>query len=92
MLPFLKVKKQTGVETVNRKPDVKPEDESSDQSGDEGLHACAQDILRAISDNDYKHLAMALQSAFELMDAAPHDEYDHDSDNSYSDQNEKAGE
>lgn len=89
MLPFLKSKQnQSGVITTTRKPDEVPK-EDQDDSGD-GMKACAEDILRAISSKDSDHLAEALHAAFQIFDAAPHKEADHESDGSYEDQNEKA--
>lgn len=86
MLPFLsKNIKQTGVIVHERKPD-----ETKD---DNGMKACAEDILRAIKDNDSEHLAQALNSAFQIFDAAPHEEGPHEaSPHTYEAQNQKAGE
>lgn len=74
LLPFLKNKrKETGVIVQERSPDA-PE---SDEGDDTGLHAAAQDILRAISDNDSKHLALAIKAAFDICESYPHEEGPH---------------
>lgn len=70
LLPFLKNKKRDAAVIVQeRAPDAPQED-----SGSSAMEAAAQDILRAISQNDYKHLAMALQSAFDICQSQPQDE------------------
>lgn len=75
LLPFLKNKrKETGVIVQQRSPD-EPKDEM--EGDDSGLHAAAQDILRAISDNDAEHLALAIRAAFEICDSQPHEEGPH---------------
>jgi hypothetical protein len=76
-LPFLKNTKsnQTGVAVEYRKPD-----ESSEDQGDHAMEAAAQDILRAVESKDYKHLAMAIRSAFEILDSEVHEEGPHTND------------
>jgi hypothetical protein len=86
MLPFLKNHKQAGVIVSTRKPDEKDDQEPSDSSA--AMEACAQDIIRAIEQKDSKHLALALQAAFECMESEPHEESPH----TYEAQNIKAGE
>lgn len=75
LLPFLKNKQknQTGVIVQERAPDAPAEDSGDDSA----LHAAAQDILRAISDNDYQHLALAIRAAFDICDSQPHEEGPH---------------
>lgn len=78
LLPFLKNKQkmnQTGVIVQQRAPDEGKEEQEDGM--DPALHAAAQDILRAISSNDSKHLALAIKAAFEICDAAPHHEGPH---------------
>jgi len=73
-LPFLNRKrKETGIIVQERAPDM-PEEPGLE---DDGLKAAAEDILRAISDNDSQHLALALRAAFEIMEASPHKEGPH---------------
>lgn len=71
MLPFLqnKNKKVSGVILETRRtPDEKPQDESENSSAP--LHAAAEDILRAIEAKDPKHLALALQAAYDICESA----------------------
>lgn len=78
MLPFLKPRaKNSGIATVYRAPDEGKESEGSDL---EGLHAAADDLHKAIQANDIKAIAAALKAAFEILDAAPHQEGPHESD------------
>lgn len=70
LLPFLKDKrKETGVIVQERSPDA-----PSDQPDGSAIEAAAQDILRAISDNDAKHLALAIKAAFDICESYPHEE------------------
>jgi hypothetical protein len=83
-LPFLKSKKDAGVQTPmikHREPD-----EGKDN---EALKACGQDILRAIKSDDAEHLALALKALIEICD---YDEPESDSeeDNSFHSMNIKA--
>jgi hypothetical protein len=75
LLPFLsnKIKrKETGIAIQTRSPDSHDEPEAeSDDKGSSALHAAAQDILRAISDNDSQHLALALKAAYEICESYP---------------------
>jgi hypothetical protein len=73
----------------HRKPDggVSPfENKEEEQEGqeDHALEACAQDILRAIADKDFKHLALALRAAFDVLESEPHEEAEHDSPSPHS--------
>lgn len=73
-LPFLKQKRNQGetiVETFSDKP--KEEQDSEDSA----LIAAAQDMIRAIESKDYKHLAMAIRSAFQILDSEEHAEGPH---------------
>ncbi len=90
MLPFMKPKKSAASVIIShRKPDSdapKPLDEHED-SGNEAMKACAEDILRAISAKDSEHLARAIQAAIDCAKSESNEE-----DNSYDAQNEKAAE
>lgn len=72
MLPFFKNQKRSddGVSMPEiRKPDggfALDDDKSNDN---EGLEACAMDIIRAISENNPKALAAALQAAQVCMES-----------------------
>lgn len=74
-LPFMKHKDTgiSGVAVKMRKPDEKPAEDDSNA----GMEAVASDILRAIEQKDVKHLALALQNAFQIFDMQPHEEFDH---------------
>jgi hypothetical protein len=92
MLPFLKKKHQTGVITQTRQPD---EDKEPKDSEDQGLMACAQDLIDAIQASDSKRVAAALRAAFEIVDSQPHEEGEHTDEeapfpHSYDAQNIKA--
>jgi len=91
LLPFQKPKHAVGVIIKKRKPDGDlPQDAESQDSDDEALVACAEDILRAISAKDSKALAAAMHAAFQIMELEPHAEGPHDE--SYDSQNIKAAE
>lgn len=67
LLPFLKPNSKdgsgnaSGVLTIERKPDT--------DKGPDAMDAAAQDILRAIESKDYKHLAEALRSAYQICES-----------------------
>lgn len=70
LLPFLKDKKRDAAVIVqHRAPDAPSEDSESSP-----IKAAAQDILRAISDNDAEHLARALQAAYDICSSTPSEE------------------
>ena len=79
MLPFIKPQsKQASLSIKYRQPDEKePFSDEGDADDGAALHAAAQDILRAIESKDYKHLALALKSAFDICDSEPHVEGPH---------------
>lgn len=79
MLPFIKPKTKTASLSIKyRKPDEKePFADGGEADGDSGMHAAAQDILRAIESHDFKHLALALKAAFDIFDSQPHVEGEH---------------
>ena len=58
-------------------PSLKPSTLDVHGDDDQALIAAAQDIMRAINMKDYKHLALALRSAFQILDSEPHDEGPH---------------
>lgn len=66
LLPFLRdrSRSQGGTATEYRTPD-----ETSEKS-DNGLEACAADILRAINENNSKALAGAIQAAYDVCASA----------------------
>lgn len=70
-LPWIKPKQVAGLIVSRRKPDdsqeVTPESESP-------VLYCAEEILKAVSANDAKALAMALEHAFNILDSAEEDQ------------------
>ena len=77
MLPFLKPKASAagGVMNVLRKPDG--ETEMEDTGDDSGLEACATDLIRGVTAKDSSMVIDALRSAFQILDAEPHEEGEH---------------
>lgn len=71
-----------------REPDEKPDDQPEDPSA--AIESCARDLIKAVHAQDIKSVAEAIQSAFTILDSQPHEEYDHESDNSFKMQNAKA--
>jgi hypothetical protein len=88
-LPFLKQKPVAGLIINHRQPDGNIEEKQEKEDGGAGLHACCEDILRAVKANDAAHLAEALRSAFQVMEMEPHDEAGHE-DDSFQALNQKA--
>lgn len=79
MLPFLRPRKQAGVQApptqVTRKPDG--DLESDKDSENQGLMSAAQDLIQAIHSKDAKAVSAALKAAFEICESEPHYE-DHE--------------
>ena len=73
MIPYLKQAKEASVsavpEVMKREPDMEPEYDS--------LESAAEELIQAVHAKDTKGAAMALRSAFELMDSEPHQEGEH---------------
>lgn len=79
MLPFLKKKQIAAVVYSKMKPSGQVEDEKQDSSeGRVELEACAESLIRAINRNDVSAVADALKSAFDVLEAQPHEEYEHE--------------
>lgn len=57
--------------------DRKPDSPQEDSAGDEGLQACAQDLMSAIESKNAKGIASALRAAFDILDSMPHEEGPH---------------
>lgn len=55
---------------------TRPHDESSDRESDpdESIKACARDLIDAVHAHDEGRAASALRSAFQILDAEPHEE------------------
>lgn len=81
MLPFLKKQQVAGlIISKHRQPSGSIE-ESSPKGHDEGLEACARDMITALDSKDSRQLAQALRNAFEIMESEPHEEGPHTNDN-----------
>ncbi len=77
MLPFLKKNMSSGMMTTSvRKPDTSKEDEGG-KSDTDGIEYCAQDLIDAVRSGDKQAAARALKDAFEILESQPHEEYDH---------------
>jgi hypothetical protein len=70
----MKKKSQTGV-IVNTRPSDEPKQDENSELSD--LEICAEDLMKAVHANDRKAVAEAFRSAFEICDAAPHEEGPH---------------
>lgn len=76
MLPFLdKQKRVAGLITTYRAPDETSEKSESNQA----LEACAEDIMSAFKADDKRMAAKALKALFEILESAPHEEAEHES-------------
>jgi len=73
MIPFLKLKQDASasapVDSIERKPDNEPEYDS--------LESAAEELCHAVESKDYKAIAVALRSAFEIMESETHEEESH---------------
>ena len=74
MLPFLQPKKMSSVIVAKMKPEggVEPE-----EATDSSLEMAAEELIRAVHSKDASAVATALQAAFEVCDAMPHEEGEH---------------
>lgn len=78
MLPFLKLKKQTGgVIVENRTPEHESDDKDDFELDSLALEECAKDLIQAIERKDSKAAASAIKAAFEILDSQPHEEGPH---------------
>lgn len=77
MLPFLKPKTVAGVIVSKRKPDGGQETSDETPGLDGGLQAAAQDLIDAVHAKDAERTASAIRAAFEILDAEPHVEGPH---------------
>lgn len=76
--PFMSKKKTVGLIVEHRQPDGNIQESHSTDDEEHAHIAAAEDILRAIKDNDPRHLALALKAAFEIFDSEPHVEGPHE--------------
>lgn len=76
MLPFLMPKKTVSVIQQKKMSEGGEMKEEISEPKEELVYA-AEDVLSAIAMKDATALAMALKSAFEILDASPHVEGEH---------------
>lgn len=91
MLPFLKNKQKpvAGLIIHDRTPDEKPEEDKDDPST--AIHACAEELIRAVHAKDTKAVADAMADAFAILESEPHEEdSEHVEPHSYESQNKLA--
>jgi len=50
-------------------------DDKEQEDRDAPMHAAAEDMIRAIQSGDSRALARALKDAFDILESAPHEEY-----------------
>ncbi len=71
-LPWLSpMKKSSGISMEYRKPDKEPEHE------DNGMEACASDLIKAVHSHDTKGAVEAIKAMFAIMESEPHQEGPH---------------
>jgi hypothetical protein len=73
-LPFLRKKQSVGLIIQHRKPDGQVEVSHSQDDGDAGMIAVAEDLAKALEAKDYRAAAEALKAAFEIFESEPHTE------------------
>lgn len=80
MLPFLKSKpaQVAGIVVKIRKPDSDDQDAKEPHKEDNGLEACAHDLINAVHARDVKGVQEALKAAFEICESYPHEEGPHE--------------
>lgn len=88
-LPFLKPKTVAGLIISQRKPDGGKEEMHDEGDENQGLEAAAEDLLRAITSKDPKHLALALQNFMDISSSGSSSDSSEES-NDYDSLNEKA--
>lgn len=79
----MKNKSIAGLIISQRKPDGEISPSHSEDNPDQGLEACAEDLIRAVHAKDSRGVVAALRAAWEMMDSPQDDE-------SYAAQNAKA--
>ncbi len=92
LLPFLKKKSIAGLIISKRKPDgAGNEEQHTEGNEDEGLDACSEALIRAVTSKDAKAVSAALRDAFMVLESQPHEEAGEGPEaHSYDAQNEKA--
>lgn len=74
MLPFLKKSRQQspGIATVYKAPD-----DEAKAGMMRGVELAMEDLAGAMERKDHKGMARAIKTAFEILDASPHEEGEH---------------
>lgn len=78
MLPFLAPKKAAGIIMMKRKPEGNAEAVKEEGMADPACLACAEDLISAVHAKDAEGVAMALESAFQVLGAMPDESLDLD--------------
>lgn len=76
MLPFLKKDKEASVS--GPVSSIKREHDEDHEVDYDILESAAQDLIDALEKKDVNAVAIALRAAFEICDAAPHEEGEHE--------------
>jgi hypothetical protein len=59
------------------KPSGADDGDEEGEGDDRGLEAAAEDLIKAVETKDAKSVAEALENAFSILDAEPHEEGEH---------------
>jgi hypothetical protein len=78
MMPWMKPRKAAGVIIAKKLADGGMVDEHEEGEEVESLVVASEDLLSAIAMKDAKAVAAALKAAFEICDAYPHEEGEHE--------------
>jgi hypothetical protein len=76
-LPFLKPKSVAALIIAHRKSNGSIQDSHMEGEPMPELIQAAEDLMSAFNNKDARGVAMAIQSAFELIDSMPHSEGEH---------------
>lgn len=76
MLPYIKHKQVAALVSPVEDKIKRESDEGTEEEYDP-LESAAEELCNAIKEENYKAAASALRSAFELLDAQPHEEGPH---------------
>lgn len=77
MLPYLKKRQVAALIVKNRHPNGNIDELDNSEPVEDGLEACAKDMISAYDAKDSRQLAQALRNAFELLESEPHEEVSH---------------
>lgn len=77
MLPFLAPKKAASIIMARRKASGGVIAEHEEGEPKPELMACAEDLISSVHAKDAKGVSEALEAAFHILDAMPHEEGEH---------------